>query len=86
MKKEEPAISQARMEELLYMSKGLYCTICGLTADPFEAVTVLTMIHLMLWMNNRQGDCPTEQMLADYTKNFLDNFNANEVAFKGELN
>ena len=82
--REEP-ISQERMVELKMMASGLYGTIIGLTEDPFEAVTLLTMIHLMVWMSHRKPNADTKGMLQDYSANFLVNFEQNEALEKGQM-
>lgn len=86
MTKEEELISKERVAELGAMASGLYGTIVSLTQDPYEAVTVLTMIHLLIWMNNRKDNVSTEVMLADYSKNFLENFQASEAKQNKQMN
>lgn len=80
------AIPPARVAELTEMSRGLYGTIIGLTVDPFEAVTLLSMIHLTLWLNCREPGFTTEMMLQDYCKNFALNCEANDAEARKELN
>jgi hypothetical protein len=74
----DEAISKSRTEELHMMAQGLYGTISGLTRNPFEMITVLTMMHLMLWLNTRAPGISTEDMLKDYCQNFTANCEANE--------
>lgn len=83
---QRPDISQQRMEELKLMAKGLYGTIIGLTEDPFEGVTLISMIHLTLWMNFRQAGAKTETMLEGYCKDFIVNCEANDAFHRKELN
>ena len=81
---EKTIISQERIEELKAMATGLYGTIGGLTGhNPQDAVTILTMIHLMIWFNtgNHEG-YTVEEMLKDYCENFLANVAVNEQARK----
>ena len=58
-KNKEDPISRERMKDLHTISNGLYGTIVGLTENPYEAITVITMLHLMIWMNNRDPNYPT---------------------------
>jgi hypothetical protein len=83
-KAEKTLIPAERIEELKAMATGLYGTIGGLTEhNPHDAITVLTMIHLMIWFNagNRDG-YTAEEMLKDYCENFLNNVAVNEQARK----
>ncbi len=83
--KEEPAISKERVAELKLMAQGLYGTIIGLTDTPFEAVTIIEMLHLTIWMNNSEPGFDPKLMLEDYNKSFLENLEANEAHEKGKL-
>jgi len=78
-------IPQERIVELRFMSKGLYSTIVGLTEDPYEAIVLMTMIHMTFWMNHRVPGSSTKEMLDDYSHNFLENFELNEAANKGQM-
>lgn len=78
-------ISPERMHELKAMCAGLYGTIVGLTEDPFEAITLISMLHLSLWLNSRAPGHTTEAMLEDYCANFQLNADANEAAGKAKL-
>lgn len=60
------------------MAQGLYGTIVGLSDTPFEAVTLISMLHLTMWLNNRQPDFDPREMLKDYVENFLINLEAND--------
>ncbi len=82
---DKDAISEERIVELKAMAVGFTGTIQGLTEDPFEAVTLLTMIHLMLWITHRAPGADTRGMLQDYSQNFLENFEQNEAIEKGQL-
>jgi len=82
---DENVMSQERIAELKAMAVGFAGTIQGLTEDPFEAVTLLTMIHLMLWMTHRRPDADTKGMLQDYSTNFLENFEQSEAIEKGQV-
>ena len=84
-KPDEDVISKERIVELKAMAVGFAETIQGLTEDPFEAVTLLTMIHLMLWITHRRPDADTKGMLQDYSQNFLENFEQNEAIEKGQV-
>lgn len=87
MKKEpEGAVSKERVAELRSMAQGLYMTITGLTEAPYEAMIIIEMLHLMLWMNNRQPGFDLKLMLEDYNKSFTENFEANEAHAKGQMN
>ncbi len=81
---QEP-ISKERLTELKFMSIGLYDTIQGLTEDPYEALVLVTMIHMLFWMNHRIPGSSTKEMLQDYSANFLVNFEQNEVLEKGQM-
>jgi len=81
----EDVISKERIVELKAMAVSFAGTIQGLTEDPFEAVTLLTMIHLMLWITHRRPDADTKGMLQDYSQNFLENFEQNEAIEKGQV-
>ena len=81
---QEP-ISKERLTELKFMSIGLYDTIQGLTEDPYEALVLITMIHMMFWMNHRLPGASTKEMLQDYSTNFLMNFEQNEALEKGQM-
>lgn len=67
-----------RTEELLEMSKGLYLTIVGLTESPAEAVALISMVHLHLFLNHGDPEASVDGMLADYTKNFKKNWQRNK--------
>lgn len=79
-------ISTARMEELKAMASGLYGTIVGLTNDPFEGITLITMIHLHIWMDCRAPEYDTATMLKDYSENFAMNCEANDAKHRREMN
>jgi len=79
------AISQEHIAELKLIAKHLCVAIFGLTKNPYEAVVLLTMIHLMLWMEIRSPNADTKMMLEDYSKNFLENFEMNEAYEKGQM-
>ena len=81
----EPAISPERVAELKLMARGLYGTIIGLTDTPFEAITIIEMLHLTIWLNNSKPGFDAKLMLADYSKSFLENLEANETHEKGKL-
>ncbi len=83
--KEEPAISPERVAELKMMARGLYGTIMGLTDTPFEAVTIIEILHLTIWLNSSRPGFDPKLMLADYNKSFLENLEANEAHEKGKL-
>ena len=78
-------ISQERIVELRSMSRGFYGTIIGLTEDPYEALVLMTMIHMTFWMNHRVPGSSTKEMLQDYSANFLENFEQNEAIDKGQM-
>jgi len=84
--KEAPLIPEDRLLELRAMADGLYLTVTGLTDTPLEAVTIITMLHLRLWINCRDSDSDTKGMLEGYVHNFMENFEANEALHKKELN
>jgi hypothetical protein len=84
--KEAPLIPDQRLSELRAMADGLYLTVTGLTNTPLEAVTIITMLHLQLWINCRDRDSNTKGMLLDYAENFMENFEANEALHKKEMN
>ena len=84
-KPDEDVISKERIVELKAMATGFTGTIQGLTEDPFEAVTLLSMIHLMLWITHRAPGADTKGMLDDYSANFLENFEQNEAIEKGQV-
>ncbi len=81
----EYVMPQERIVELEAMAVGFTGTIQGLTQDPFEAITLLTMIHLMLWVAHRRPGADTKEMLQDYSLNFLENFEQNEAIEKGRI-
>lgn len=64
-------ISDERLQELIYLHKGLYGTIRGLTNNPQEFITVLSMLHLTVWLN--EGDGSADEMLTIYCDNFRKN-------------
>ncbi len=82
---DEDVISKERIVELKAIAMSFGSTIQGLTEDPFEAVTLLTMIHLMLWITHRAPGADTKGMLQDYSQNFLENFEQNEAIEKGQV-
>jgi len=84
-KTDEDVISKERIVELKAMAVGLAGTIQGLTEDTYEAVTLLVMIHLTLWITHRRPDADTKGMLDDYSANFLENFEQNEAIEKGQV-
>lgn len=75
----QPAITKERVRELQVMAQGLYGTIVGLTDTPYEAITLITMLHLSMWLNNREEGFDPKEMLKDYVENFLLNLEANEA-------
>ena len=84
-KPDKDMISLERIAELKSMSLGFYGTIQGLTEDPYEALVLITMIHMMFWMNHRIPGSSTKEMLQDYSQNFLENFEQNEAIEKGQM-
>jgi hypothetical protein len=84
MTTKEP-ISKERIVELKSMSIGFYGTIHGITEDPYEALVLITMIHMMFWMNHRIPGSSTKEMLDDYSANFLENMEQNEAIEKGRM-
>lgn len=84
--KNEDLVPPERIAELRSMAQGLYGTITGLTDAPYEALIVIEMLHLILWMNNRQDGFDVKLMLEDYNKSFVENFEANEALAKGKMN
>jgi len=84
-KPDKDVISKERLIELKAMSLGFYDTIRGLTEDPFEALTLVTMIHIIFWMNHHIPGSSTKEMLQDYSQNFLENFEQNEAIEKGQM-
>lgn len=68
-----------RTEELLEMSKGLYLTIVGLTETPSEAIAIISMVHLNLFLNHGDPEASIDGMLADYAKNFKKNWERNKA-------
>ena len=81
---QEP-ISKERITELKSMAVGFYGTIHGITEDPYEALILITMIHMMFWMNHRIPGSSTKEMLQDYSANFLENMEQNEAIEKGQM-
>ena len=75
----QPAIDKERVDELKAMAQGLYGTIVGLTDTPFEAITLISMLHLTTWLNNKEPGFDPKEMLKDYNENFLLNLEANEA-------
>jgi len=67
-----------RVQELKQMAAGYYGSICGMTENPYEAATMLVMIHLMLWLNAKQEGADTKAMLEEYCRNFMENYEMNE--------
>lgn len=67
-----------RDAELLEMSKGMYLSLIGLTEKPSEAVAIITMMHLHLFLNHGDPEASVDDMLADYTKNFKRNWQRNK--------
>ena len=82
---DKDVISKERITELKSMSIGFYGTITGLTEDPYEALVLITMIHMLFWMNHRVPGSSTKEMLEDYSANFLENFEQNEALQKGQM-
>ena len=82
---DKDVISKERITELRSMAVGFYGTIQGLTEDPYEALVLITMIHMMFWMNHRLPGSSTKEMLDDYSANFLENFEQNEALEKGQM-
>ncbi len=84
-KPDKDVISKERITELKSMSIGFYGTIHGITEDHYEALVLITMIHMMLWMNHRTPGSSTKAMLNDYSQNFLENMEQNEAIEKGQM-
>ena len=84
-KPDKDVMSKERIVELKSMSIGFYSTIQGITEDPYEALVLITMIHMMFWMNHRIPEASTKEMLDDYSANFLENMEQNEALEKGQL-
>jgi len=84
-KPDKDVISKERITELKSMTVGFYGTIQSLTADPYEALVLITMIHMMFWMNHRIPGASTKEMLDDYSANFLENMEQNEAIEKGQM-
>jgi len=78
-------ISKERITELKSMAVSFYGTIVGITEEPYEALVLMTMIHMMFWMNHRVPGSSTKEMLQDYSANFLENFEQNEAIEKGQM-
>ena len=78
-------ISKERITELKSMAVSFYGTIVGITEEPYEALVLMTMIHMMFWMNHRVPGSSTKEMLQDYSTNFLENFEQNEAIEKGQM-
>ncbi len=84
-KPDKDVVSKKRIMELKSMSIGLYGTIHSLTEDPYEALILITMIHMVFWINHRIPESSTKDMLDDYSQNFLVNFEQNEAIEKGQM-
>lgn len=69
-----------RTAELLEISKGMYLSLVGLTNAPAEAMSIICMMHLHLFLNHGDPDTSVDDMLKDYTKNFKKNWDANKGA------
>lgn len=68
----------ARDAELLEMSKGMYLSLVGLTNKPSEAVAIITMMHLHLFLNHGDPEASVDDMLTDYARNFKRNWLRNK--------
>lgn len=58
-------------------AKGLYFTLVGLTESPAEAMQIIKVMHILLWLNGRSENSSVDTMLNDYTTDFKDNLRLN---------
>ena len=80
----EAAISLERIQYLMATARDFYTAILGASATPYEGLTIVTMLHLDLWLNYGEGD--PEVMLDQYKQNFLDNCKKNQEYHAARLN
>ncbi len=64
-------------DEMLQVAQDAYEFIKDSTTGPKDGAQVILMIHVILWLNHRDGDTTADKMLADYTSDFLDNYRRN---------
>lgn len=60
-------------------AQGMYLTLTGLTESPQEALNIICMMHLLLFMNHGDSKCSVEDMLSDYNHNFKKNWERNKA-------
>lgn len=58
-------------------AKGLYMTLIGLTDTPIEAIQIIKIMHILLWINGRSSVCSTDTMLKEYAEDFKENLRIN---------
>lgn len=59
-------------------AKGLYLTLVGLTNSPAEAVQILGIMHMVLWMNSKSDTATVDMMLKEYVADFKYNIQFND--------
>jgi hypothetical protein len=64
-------------EELAPMAQDIYDEIKSRVSSPRDAACLVLMLHVIIWLNYREESSSTEDMLADYNKDFLTNFKRN---------
>jgi len=74
-----------RIKELKQMASGLYGSIAGLTNSPYEACIIIEMLHLMLWIQNREPGFDVKLMLKNYCTSFEQNLEVNDAFEKGQM-
>lgn len=67
-------MTDARNEELIQMANGLYLSIRGLTDNPREFMQIVSMLHLLLYLNHGDESYDLDTMLKEYSRNFKQNW------------
>lgn len=72
--------------EIQAKAEGLYSTLVGLTETPREAAEIITMMHLLLYMNHGNGETNIDDMLKQYVEQFKLNFESQAAAHRAVAN
>lgn len=74
------------IKDIMQKAIGMFGTLCGITSTPREAVEIISMMHLMLYMNYGTGDLDVDTMLEQYCVCFKKNFSEQAEMHKAQAN
>lgn len=58
-------------------AEDLYATLVGLTDTSQEAIQIIKIMHILLWLNGKSETASVETMLEGYCADFKDNLRLN---------